>query len=171
MTIDASDTLSPVLWAVAVCVLAGAVPVAKVSAEARLNPAGGGDSVVLEPVSDPPPVRTRRAVFVCRDGASVVFADRPCGQVVETRALEVAAAGPGQVASTAHKPPVAAVLPRVDADRSAREPPPGDGRCRQLRSRLEALDDRMRTGYPAREAARLWNRWREIKAQLHEARC
>jgi len=171
MTIDASDTLSPVLWAIAVCVLAAALPASDASAEARPNPTGGGDSIVLEPVADPPPARTRRAVFVCRDGASVIFADRPCGQVVQTRALEVVAAGPGQVASTAPRPPVAAVLPRVEPDRSARESLPGGGRCKQLQSRLEALDDRMRAGYPAREAARLWNRWREIKAQLHEARC
>ena len=27
----------------------------------------------------------------------------------------------------------------------------------------------MRTGYSAREAGRLWDRWREAKARLHEA--
>ncbi len=30
---------------------------------------------------------------------------------------------------------------------------------------------RMRTGYSAREAGRLWDRWREAKARLHDADC
>jgi hypothetical protein len=29
----------------------------------------------------------------------------------------------------------------------------------------------MRTGYSAREAGRLWQRWRDAKARLHEANC
>jgi hypothetical protein len=29
----------------------------------------------------------------------------------------------------------------------------------------------MRDGYSSREAARLWNRWRELKGRLHAERC
>jgi hypothetical protein len=29
----------------------------------------------------------------------------------------------------------------------------------------------MREGYPAREAARLWKRWREVDAKIYAARC
>jgi hypothetical protein len=29
----------------------------------------------------------------------------------------------------------------------------------------------MRAGYSAREAARLWNRWREVDAKIYAARC
>jgi hypothetical protein len=29
----------------------------------------------------------------------------------------------------------------------------------------------MRTGYSAREAARLWNRWRDLKADIYADRC
>jgi hypothetical protein len=46
-----------------------------------------------------------------------------------------------------------------------------DERCRKLRDERERLDDRMRAGYTAREAARLWNRWREVGAQIYAARC
>jgi hypothetical protein len=29
----------------------------------------------------------------------------------------------------------------------------------------------MRSGYSAREAARLWTRWRDLKARIRERRC
>ena len=167
----ATQSLIRAIVACAVVCLPGGVT----AAEARTNPMGGGDSVVLEPVPAVPTARTRRPVFVCRDGAGVVFADRPCGQVVEARAIELSEPGPGKVSSTARRPPTAAVRPRVEP--TARDASPAfaptnaSGRCSRLRAQLETLDDRMRSGYSAREAARLWNRWREIKAQMHEARC
>ncbi len=43
--------------------------------------------------------------------------------------------------------------------------------CQKLQATLDSLDSRMRTGYSAREAGRLWERWREAKARLHEANC
>jgi hypothetical protein len=41
----------------------------------------------------------------------------------------------------------------------------------QLRARLAAIDDQMRSGYSAREAARLWQRWRETRERLRAQRC
>jgi hypothetical protein len=41
----------------------------------------------------------------------------------------------------------------------------------QLRERLAAIDDQMRSGYSAREAARLWQRWRETRERLRAQRC
>jgi hypothetical protein len=43
--------------------------------------------------------------------------------------------------------------------------------CQKLQTSLDDVDARMRAGYSAREAGRLWQRWREAKAGLHEARC
>jgi hypothetical protein len=54
---------------------------------------------------------------------------------------------------------------------------PGDGEnggattCQRLQATLDTLDSRMRTGYSAREAGRLWERWRETKARLRAADC
>jgi hypothetical protein len=160
-----------IVRALVICSVAGAVTGASLQATAATSPTGGGASIVLEPAPAVPPARTVRPVFVCHDGAGVVFADRPCGQVLEARMLEVDERGAGEVFSIVPKPPAAAVRPRGTRERPARGPGSGDGRCERLRSQLDAIDDRMRAGYSAREAARLWNRWREVKAQIHAARC
>jgi hypothetical protein len=44
-------------------------------------------------------------------------------------------------------------------------------RCGTLQGQLDAVDARMRGGYSAREAAQLWNRWRDLKERLRGARC
>lgn len=166
-----STSMHRIVRAIVTFSLAGAVTVPALPAAAATNPSGGGASIVLEPVPAAPPARTTRPVFVCRDAAGVVFADRPCGQVVEARMLEVDERGAGAVFSTTPKPPTASVRPRAARERPAHGAASGDGRCFRLRSQLDAIDDRMRSGYSAREAARLWNRWREVKAQIHAARC
>lgn len=163
--------LSPAIRAMLALTLLGAVPAPIPAAEMRTSPAGGAASIVLEPVPPPSSVRSKRAVFVCRDGAGVVYADRPCGQVVESRSLDVTDPGPGQAASTTRKPAAAAVRPRVEPEAAAHREPPGESRCISLHRQLARLDDRMRAGYSAREAAWLWNRRRDLKAQIHEARC
>ena len=43
--------------------------------------------------------------------------------------------------------------------------------CQKTQATLDSLDSRMRAGYSAREAGRLWERWREAKARLHEGNC
>jgi hypothetical protein len=47
----------------------------------------------------------------------------------------------------------------------------GDGKCAVLQRQLDGLNDRMRAGYSAREAARLWQRWRDTKERLRTSRC
>lgn len=170
MTTGAATSPLSACRALVAFTLLGTLPAPGLSAEARSSPAGGAARITLEPVPTPP-ARTRRPVFVCRDDAGVVFADRPCGQVVEARSLNVFAPGPGEVASTTPKRAPAAVRPRVEPESPVQEPPPAETRCEKLRRQLAALDDRMRTGYSARQAAWLWNRWRDIKVQIHEARC
>jgi hypothetical protein len=44
-------------------------------------------------------------------------------------------------------------------------------RCEGLERQLGEVNSRMRAGYSAREAARLWQRWRSLKERLHAARC
>lgn len=171
MTTRCATTLSPVMRAIGVLIALCVLPSPGFSAEPGTNPAGGTASIVLEAVPAPSTVRSKRAVFVCRDGAGMVYADRPCGQVVESRSLDVLGPGPGQVASTARKPAPAAIRPRVEPEAASIREAPGEARCIKLRRQLAGLDDRMRAGYSAREAAWLWNRWRDLKAQIHEARC
>ena len=171
MTPATSPALQPGIRLIAACIVACARLCSVHADERPSNPTGGGDSITLEPVRAPAPGRTQRPVFVCRDAEAVTFADRPCGPVVEARALDIVEPGPGQVASTARKAPTAATKPRVQRAERIATPAPGEGRCGRLRDQLDALDDRMRAGYSAREAARLWNRWREVKAELRDARC
>jgi hypothetical protein len=40
-----------------------------------------------------------------------------------------------------------------------------------LERQLDELNNQMRTGYSAREAARLWDRWRDLKEKLRTTRC
>jgi hypothetical protein len=136
------------------------------------NPTGGGGSVVLEPA--PPAAepsatatRSRRLVFVCHDDAVPVFSDRPCSSEAARRELSVAHAT-GAPPSTIPPPPRAVPLGAAAPTPVAKRPADP---CRRLREQLEELDDRMRSGYSAREAARLWKRWRELKSRIHQHRC
>ena len=133
--------------------------------------AGGGD---VAPGTTAPPTAPalRRAVYVCRDGSIPMFADRPCGAAAVARTLDVAPPLAGDAASLTPPVPRAATRPRrlPELD-SALPEPAGATRCDALRRQLTALDDRMRTGYSAREAARLWQRWRDLRERLRTARC
>jgi hypothetical protein len=139
--------------------------------DAPPNPAGGGGSSVIELVAPPAPPRARRLVYACREGSTPMFSDRPCGAAFDTRSLDLApAASAGRPPSTLAAAPAAATRPIAKPAPPADRPVPVD-RCDRLRDRLAAIDDRMRQGYTAREAARLWDRWREAKARLRDARC
>jgi hypothetical protein len=136
------------------------------------SPLGGGDSVMLEPAPPSATPRRQRAVFVCQDGGTPVYADRPCGSNSDARSLVVAMPPSGAAATTAPPSPPASTRPR-------RMPPPPDAAvvngkesvCEKLQRQLDDLNDRMRAGYSAREAARLWQRWRDAKERLRTARC
>jgi hypothetical protein len=141
------------------------------------SPTGGGGSVVLEPVQ-PRAQPTRRLVYSCVAPGLVTFSDRPCGPLPEVRELHVRE--PPSAAAEVRQQPGGA---GKEARTSSRQAPgredagPGDAAqervttCQKLQAALASLDSRMRTGYSAREAGRLWERWREAKARLHEANC
>jgi hypothetical protein len=140
--------------------------------EVVANPIGGGASVQLEPApSADKPLRSR-AVFVCHALGHVIFSDRPCGPMAQQQFVKTSPPSAGQAASTAKAPPAAATRPRLEPSprQEATRAAPSN-RCTKLREQLESLDDRMRTGYSAREAARLWNRWRDLKSEIYAARC
>lgn len=141
------------------------------------SPAGGGGSVVLEPVR-PRAQPTRRLVYSCLAPGLVTFSDRPCGPLPEVRELRLDQPVPAAAGALPE-------LPRVDAQAPARrkksiEPADADPggeedervmKCQQLQAALDSLDSRMRTGYSAREAGSLWERWRDAKARLRAADC
>jgi hypothetical protein len=137
-----------------------------------------GGSVVTEPV--PPRARpTTRLVYSCVAAGLVTYADRPCGPAARRHELKLPApaiaAGAGR-APNVEEPPAAAAkagrdgaakadatLARAAADRAAT--------CQRLEASLDEVDSQMRAGYPAREAGRLWERWRIARSNLREARC
>ena len=135
------------------------------------SPTGGGGGVQLEPLPAKQQPRRTRAIFVCRRAAPVIFSDHPCGQSAEERAVEIREPPVGRAASTAPAPAAAATRPRAQPAPADAEPGAADRRCRQLRDQLDRLDDRMRSGYSAREAGKLWNRWRELNSAIYSERC
>lgn len=136
------------------------------------GPLGSGQSVTLEPAPPPANPRRQRAVFVCQDDGVPVYADRPCGSGVATRSLVVAAPPPGAAATTLPPAPRASIRPRpAEGTAGVQAPAVVGNQCMRLQQRLDALNDRMRAGYSAREAARLWQQWRDAKERLRAARC
>jgi len=140
-----------------------------------VNPAGGGGSMQLEPAPAGSQPRKTRPIFVCRSRAPVIYSDRPCGPTSEERSLQVQVQAqepqPGRAASTVPAAAPAATLPRPRPEPKIDDPDAGDSRCRRLREQREKLDDRMRTGYSAREAAQLWNSWRSLNSEIYRSRC
>ena len=141
------------------------------------SPAGGGGTVVLEPVK-PRAQPTHRLVYSCVAPGLVTFSDRPCGPVPEVRELKVIApvpkaAGASPELGQAKKDSQASSRQAARREDAVRDDPAEERAmaCQKLQAALESVDSRMRAGYSAREAARLWERWREAKARLHEANC
>jgi hypothetical protein len=136
------------------------------------NPIGGGASVQLEPAPAAEKPLRSHAVFVCHALGHVIYSDRPCGPMAQQQVVKTSPPSAGQAASIAKAPPPAATRPKPEQSprQEATRATPSN-RCSKLREQLEALDDRMRTGYSAREAARLWNRWRDLRSEIYAARC
>lgn len=151
-----------------------------VDAATTRTPTGGGGSVVLEPVPASESRRTwRRLVFTCTSPGLIVFSDRPCGPLPIVHELKghapVEATGVAGTSPTVVPPkPPASVRPAAfdtGRDDGADEASRREATCRRLHDAVRALDERMRAGYSAREAALLWSRWREAKERLREADC
>jgi hypothetical protein len=142
-----------------------ALPAATATATARTEP----DSA---PSAAPAAARSQRRVFVCAEAGIPVYADRPCGSSPSIHEIDFATPAGGQAVSLAPPAPVASTRPRPETAPPPRgRPDAGETRCTALRTRLEGIDRQMRAGYSAREAARLWQRWREARAELRRQRC
>lgn len=136
------------------------------------GPLGGGESVSLEPASPPANPRRHREVFVCQHDGAPVYADRPCGSVTTSRNLVVESPPTGAAVTTVPPSPRSSTRPRaVQPKRAAALTAAPETACAKLQRQLDELNDRMRAGYSAREAARLWQRWRDAKERLRTARC
>jgi hypothetical protein len=146
---------------------------AAAAGDALDNPPRGGSSSAVDPAPARDSPRQKRAVYVCHDAGVPVFADRPCGAASAARVLTVEAGiEAGAPATTAPRPPKASTRPLPKQGRTADAGDRDSGqRCVALRRQLDDLDDRMRAGYSAREAARLWQRWRDARERLRTARC
>jgi hypothetical protein len=141
------------------------------------SPTGGAGTVVLEPPPDRPvPRPLHRIVFSCVTPGLVTFSDRPCGPLPERREITVAPAagrdGEAPSVAASRQPasrPNETVGPTVREDHSLAEA--RERTCAQLRHAVESLDRQMRAGYSAREAPRLWDRWREAREHVRESGC
>jgi hypothetical protein len=136
------------------------------------SPQEGGRAVVLEPA----PVRaavTRRTIFTCITPQLVTYSDRPCGPLADTRLLRTVTPVGEQVRANPTRPqaPPAATRQRDDDAGSSEPTSAREQACARLEQDGAELDQRMRAGYSAREAGRLWQRWREARARLRDADC
>jgi len=123
------------------------------------------------PDVEPPPASRGRLVFVCDDAGTPVFADRPCGPSLTPRSVSFTSPASGAAVSILPPVPRATTRPRRVPAADARPGGTAVDRCTSMRRQLDELDERMRAGYTSREAARLWNRWRELKARLRSQKC
>lgn len=148
-------------------------------ASAGSNPLGGGGSVVLERVPEPPvSSRPQRVVFTCVAPGLITFSDRPCGPLPERRELQLLPATvtrSGEAASVTPPQARASTRPAAVAGRdetqAARRDAGREGSCQPLQDTVTTIDRQMRAGYSAREAPRLWERWRDAKDRLRAAGC
>lgn len=163
-------------WLQAVCLLlpcssSGAQSGPDAAAASPAQPLGGGGSGVLEPVPPPAAPRQQRKVYVCRDAGTPVFTDRPCGPASSLHEIRFSLPVSGGAVSLSPQPPAASTRPRVLPAPATDAVAAAQAQCTALRERLAAIDDQMRSGYSAREAARLWQRWRDARARLRAQRC
>jgi hypothetical protein len=145
-------------------------PAAAVASQEAPDPADAGGASAIERVDARSSGRRTRLVYACRDAATPVFSDRPCGASADAWRLDLPPLATGAAPSTRVAAPAAATRPIV-ARASHRDIAEPANPCVRLEQQLAAIDARMRNGYSAREAARLWQRWRDAKARLRAADC
>jgi hypothetical protein len=141
-----------------------------VASQETSHPADTAGAPVIERVDAQPSGRRTRLVYACRDAATPVFSDRPCGASAHAWRLDLPRTTAGAAPSTRAAAPEAATRPIV-ARASRRDVAEPADPCVRLEQHLATIDARMRNGYSAREAARLWQRWRDAKAKLRAADC
>jgi hypothetical protein len=136
------------------------------------SPQGGGGAVVLEPAPARAAV-SRRTIFTCVAPRLVTYSDRPCGPLADTRELRTVTPPGAQIQATTARPEPSLAAPRRRDDAGGTIDPTlaSEQACARLEAAVAELDQRMRAGYSAREAGRLWARWREARTRLRDADC
>jgi len=136
------------------------------------SPQGSGGAVRLEPAPARAAV-TRRTIFTCVAPQLVTYSDRPCSPLADTRELRTVSPPGGQVPTAADRPePAPGATTRRDGAAVTSDPAQAREQvCVRLEEAVADLDQRMRAGYSAREAGRLWERWRAARARLRDADC
>ena len=159
---------SSVLVVCAACLgIAGADVAAQVSGTPESNAA-----VAAATPAPPTATRSHRLVYSCRDGSVPMFSDRPCGEASLLRSLDVyTPAQSGRPPTTAAEPAKATTRPATVRESRVRTLQDAAEKCAHLQKNLDEVDDRMRAGYPARQAAQLWQRWRDARTAVREAGC
>lgn len=156
-----------------------------VSAQARNSPSlsqGGGQSPQLRVATPDAAVASKRRIFVCHGTAVREFADRPCGSLSVARELQVTTTPKPSGLRSARVdiptgPDPAAAGRAMARPHDTAEPKPAATpvgpreQCKELQTQVADIDQRMRAGYSAREAAKLWQRWHDAKDRLHRAGC
>lgn len=154
-----------------------AAQAAQVLPEPAVDPPGdAAGSVQPQPVK-PRARTTSRLVYSCIEPGLVTYSDRPCSASASPRQLKVRT--PANAAGTVSSVDAVAV---TAADRRLAAAAKADAAaaraaveraetCEKLEAAADEVDSKMRAGYPAREAGRLWERWREARSRLREARC
>lgn len=153
------------------------VRAAQVLPEPRVDTAADSAGSVRPQPVQPRARTTQRLVYSCIEPGLVTYSDRPCGPAATQRQLQVLTpASPAGEAPDVDRTNTAAADKRraaaAKADASAvRAATERAETCERLEAAVDEVDSQMRAGYPAREAGRLWDRWREARARLREARC
>ncbi len=138
-------------------------------AAAAAPPAAGAGPRLAQPAARG--THARRLVYTCREQDVPVYADRPCGETAPPRSLDVyTPPQDGRPPTTIAEPAKVATRPAA-RDREARQLQQAAEKCQRLQEALDEVDDRMRAGYPARQAAQLWQRWRTARAAVRESGC
>jgi hypothetical protein len=150
-------------------IVAGVAVASEAPSPTKPAAAGAGVSIESQQASSTP--RRQRAVFVCQEAGIPVFSDLPCGPVAVARTLSIEVPRAGAPPSTVPAAPRSSTLPRRAPAAEVAESRTVESPCSTLQRQLDELNDRMRTGYSAREAARLWKRWRDLKEKLRTTRC
>ncbi len=113
-----------------------------------------------------------RAIYRCEVAGVLTFSDRPCQTGAEPYELDAKALN-------TFEPPPRSASPRTAAGRTVKTRQSAAGpdaakrkeQCERWAQGLRELRARQRSGYTAREGARLEEREAKLKSQLREARC
>jgi hypothetical protein len=101
-----------------------------------------------------------------------MYSDRPCGEASLLRSLDVyTPVQTGRPPTTVAEPAQASTRPAAVRESRVKALQDTADKCQHLQKNLDEIDDRMRAGYPARQAAQLWQRWRDARTAVRDAGC